>query len=373
MGVYGSGAVQWLYPRLIQPWLFSKDAEQAHDLTLGMAARAAGHAGACALAGMIYAPPEDPRLRVEAFGLEFDNPIGLAAGLDKNGVAIDLWAALGFGFVEVGTVTPGAGQPGNEPPRLERIVEDAAIVNRMGFNNLGAPALARRLAARRTRIPVGANLGKAKVTPLERAPDDYEATLRAIWDHSDYVVVNVSSPNTPGLRDLQAVSALEPLLARVVTVNRGLSRLRGRSALPLLLKIAPDLADDDVDRVADLAVDVGMDGIIATNTTLRHDLLSRAPRIEGGVSGAPLAPRALELTRRLYRRLDGRMPIVGVGGIRSAEDAWQRIRAGATLLQVYTGFVYQGPGLVGLICRGLRDRISRSRYHSITDVIGADA
>jgi len=353
--------------------MFSLDAERAHDLTMRLAARAARSGTACGIAGGLYAPDPAPELAVRAFGLDFEHPVGLAAGLDKNGVAIDLWGALGFAFAEVGTVTPGAGQPGNDKPRLERIVEDEAIVNRMGFNNGGADALARRLAARRTRIPVGANLGKAKVTPLERAPDDYEATLRAVWDHADYIVVNVSSPNTPGLRDLQAVSALEPLLERVVEVDEGLSRLRARPGKPLLLKIAPDLADDDVDAIADLAVATGMHGIIATNTTLRHDLLSRAPRIQGGVSGAPLAPRALGLTRRLFRRLDGRLPIVGVGGIGSAEDAWTRLRAGATLLQVYTGFVYQGPGLVRTIVEGLGDRIARGRYHGISDVVGADA
>lgn len=352
--------------------LFSMEAERAHDFTLKMAERVAHNGTLCALAGGLYAPPLDPRLATEAFGLKFDHPLGLAAGLDKNGVAIDFWSALGFSFVEMGTVTPGRGQPGNTPPRLVRVIEDGAVVNRMGFNNLGAPALAERLAARKTRIPCGANLGKAKVTPLERAPDDYEAGLRAVWDHANYIVVNVSSPNTPGLRDLQAVSALGPLLSRVVAVNREIAARRHRPGLPLLLKIAPDLADSDVDAVADLAVAEGMDGIVATNTTLRHDLLSRAAGIEGGVSGAPLAPRALELTRRLYRRLDGRLPIVGVGGIRHAEDAWRRLRAGATLLQVYTGFLYEGPGMLGSIVEGLQARMSRSGHSSVRDVVGVD-
>lgn len=362
-----------LYSKVLRPWLFSFDAERAHDITLSMAARAAKSGTACGLAGGLYAPAKHRSLAVEAFGLRFDNPLGLAAGLDKNGVAIDLWGALGFGFVEVGTVTPGAGQAGNDKPRLTRVVEDEAIVNRMGFNNLGAPALAKRLSARRTHIPVGANLGKAKVTPLSGAPDDYEATLRAVWADADYIVLNVSSPNTPGLRDLQAVSALEPLLERVVGVNRRLAKLRAREERPLLLKIAPDLADDDVDAAADLAVATGMHGIIATNTTLRHDLLSRAPGIQGGVSGAPLQPRALALTKRLFRRLEGRIPIVGVGGIRSAEDAWTRLRAGATLLQVYTGFVYAGPGMVRDIVDGLADRIDRGSYAGIAEVVGADA
>lgn len=360
------------YRSIARPFLFRLDAEAAHDTTLAWAARASASPALCGLAKRMYAPRESESVKVKAFGMHFRNPLGLAAGLDKNGVAIDLWAALGFGFVELGTVTPGEGQPGNEPPRLVRIVEDGAVVNRMGFNNHGAPALARRMEQRRTPIPCGANLGKAKVTPLEQAPDDYEATLRATWPFADYIVVNVSSPNTPGLRDLQAVDSLGPLLARVVAVNRDLaSDVRGPR--PVLLKIAPDLADDDVDAVADLAVDRGLDGIVATNTTLRHDLLSRAPGIAGGVSGVPLGPRALDLTRRLFRRLEGRMPIVGVGGVRNAEDAWTRIRAGATLVQVYTGLIYEGPAMIASIVEGLGDRVRKAGYASISEAVGADA
>lgn len=362
-----------LYSKVIRPLLFSMDAERAHDLTLSLASLASKSGALCAMAGALYAPPQDARLVTKAFGLTFDNPVGLAAGLDKNGVAIDFWAGLGFGFIEMGTVTPNRGQPGNEPPRLRRSVADEAIVNRMGFNNLGAPALAEKLAARNARIPVGANLGKAKVTPLAQAPDDYEATLRAVWDHADYIVVNVSSPNTPGLRDLQAVGALAPLLQRVVHVNREIAGLRRQPALPILVKIAPDLTDDDVDAVADLAMAQGLDGIVATNTTLLHELLSTPPGIQGGVSGRPLQPRALALTGRLYRRTQGRLPIIGVGGIRSAEDAWLRIRAGATLVQVYTGFVYEGPALLDTIVRGLQDRISSFGYGSLSEVVGIDA
>ncbi len=362
-----------MYSKVIRPLLFSLDAERAHDLTLGLAKVAAKSGALCAIAGALYAPPHDPRLVTRAFGLTFDNPVGLAAGLDKNGAAIDFWGALGFGFIEMGTVTPNTGQLGNEPPRLRRVVDDEAIVNRMGFNNLGAPALAERLAARKTRIPCGANLGKAKVTPLAQAPDDYEATLRVVWDHADYIVVNVSSPNTPGLRDLQAVSALAPLLERVVRVNREIAGLRRQRPLPILVKIAPDLTDEDVDAVADLAMAQELDGIVATNTTLRHDLLSAAAGIQGGVSGRPLQPRALALTGRLYRRTQGRLPIIGVGGIRSAEDAWLRIRAGATLVQVFTGFVYEGPGLLQAIVRGLQDRISSFGYESLAEVVGIDA
>jgi dihydroorotate dehydrogenase len=365
-----------------RPLLFSLDAERAHRLTLGLARCASAMAPARSLAHALYAPPADPRLETHAFGLQFPTPLGLAAGLDKDGAAIDLWAALGFGFVELGTVTPGEGQPGNEPPRLVRLRGDQAIVNRMGFNNRGAPRLARRLEARRTSIPCGANLGKAKLTPLEAAPDDYEAGLRAVWPSADYVVVNVSSPNTPGLRDLQAVSALEPLLTRVLSVNRALAAeaeatgsapRSGIRPRPVLLKIAPDLADEDVDAVAELALGLGLDGIVASNTTLRHELAHERSSIQGGLSGPPLGPRALALVRRLYRRLEGRVALVGVGGIGSAEDAYRRLRAGANLLQLYTALVYQGPAVVGRILRGLAEILEREGYDRVEAVVGLDA
>ena len=288
----------------------------------------------------------------------------MAAGFDKDAVAFRRLVALGFGFVEVGTVTPGEGQPGNDPPRLQRIVRDEAIVNRMGFNNRGAAHLVQRLAERTTKIPVGANLGKAKVTPLERASDDYVEAMSTVAPHADYLVINVSSPNTPGLRDLQAISALEPLLAKIVGANR--------ARRPILLKIAPDLADEDVDRVADLSKALELDGIVATNTTLRHELLSTKPAIAGGVSGAPLAPRAEALVRRLKRRTRD-LPIVGVGGIRTAADAYRRVRAGATLIQVYTGFVYAGPALPARIAIGLGELLERDGFSSIHQVVGIDA
>ncbi len=326
----------------------------------------------CSLAHKMYAPAEDPALAVSAFGLDFKNPLGLAAGLDKNGDAIDFWASLGFGFVELGTVTPNEGQPGNDPPRLERIREDDAIVNRMGFNNKGAPYLAQRMKSRRTSIPCGANLGKAKVTPNEDAPGDYEQTLADVFDHASYVVLNVSSPNTPGLRDLQTIAALETLLDRVLEKNRRLAMERSLPARPILLKIAPDLADGDVDAIAELAKAKKLAGIIATNTTIKRELASRKPSIEGGLSGPPLSPRALELVRRLYGHLRGELPVVGVGGIRSAEDAYRRIRAGAQLIQIYTALIYEGPGLVRSIVRGLGALLRKDGYDSINRVVGAD-
>ncbi|MCC7381783.1 MAG: quinone-dependent dihydroorotate dehydrogenase [Deltaproteobacteria bacterium] len=355
--------------------LFHLDAERAHHAVLRGAALAARSRVLCALARLLYAPPPDPRLSQRLFGLDFPSPIGLAAGLDKDGVAIDLWAALGFGFVEVGTVTPGQGQPGNDRPRLWRLPAEGALVNRMGFNNLGADALARRLAARRSRIPIGANIGKAKATPLEQAGDDYASALRAVFPHVDYVAINVSSPNTPGLRDLQAVDALGPLVARIVEENQRLAAEVGGGARPrpLLLKISPDLADEDLDRIADLAVERGLDGLIATNTTVRPPQLPLAPPMAGGVSGRPLRPRALECTRRLRARLGGRLPIVGVGGIESGDDLYERLAAGASLAQVYTAFVLQGPALLSVLTRDLVARLHREGYSTVVESVGCNS
>lgn len=342
--------------------LFRLDPERAHDLTLGLMARASRSAALRGLIGALYAPRPDPALAQTVAGLRFPNPVGLAAGLDKNGVAIDAWAALGFGFVEVGTVTPGAGQPGNDRPRLERLPPDHALVNRMGFNNQGADALARRLAARTSTIPVGANLGKAKTTPNEQAADDYAAALTAVWPHVDYVTLNVSSPNTPGLRDLQAVEALAPLIARVLVENRRLAEAHGRAARPIFLKIAPDLADDDVDRVADLALAEGLHGLIATNTTLGRAGLRQQPTIAGGLSGRPLKARAQAVTARLGARVGSRLPIIGVGGLETGDDVYARLTAGASLVQVYTALIYAGPALVGRLTRALLANLRRDGY-----------
>jgi dihydroorotate dehydrogenase subfamily 2 len=243
----------------------------------------------------------------------------------------------------------------------------------MGFNNKGAAHLAGRIAGRVSKIPIGVNLGKAKATPIENAPDDYARALEATFDRADYFAVNVSSPNTPNLRSLQSIDALVPLLDRVRRANHDTAAARGTKPKPVLLKIAPDLADEDVDAIADLAKVKQLDGLIATNTTIRRELSSRPPKIEGGLSGAPLRPRALELTRRLFRRLGPKLPIVGVGGIGSPEDAYQRIRAGARLIQIYTGFIYEGPALIGAISRGLCERLERDHLARIADAVGVDA
>ena len=291
--------------------------------------------------------PGDPALRVRALGLDFPGPLGLAAGFDKDGEGVTGLAALGFGFVEVGTVTAQP-QPGNPRPRMFRFPDERALVNRMGFNNHGAAALAFRLRALRARPGyrpiIGVNIGKTKVVPEEHAVADYVTSARLVADVADYVVVNVSSPNTPGLRDLQSVGKLGPLLA---AVREALDQASPRRRVPLLVKIAPDLADEDVDAVADLALDLGLDGIIATNTTISRaglrDSAAVAAAGPGGMSGAPLKSRALEVLSRLHARTGDRLVLIAAGGIETADDARERLAAGATLLQAYTAFIYQGP------------------------------
>lgn len=365
--------------RLLFAAVFRKmDAERAHRLGFG-AIRAVAAVPGATRALRAYLGPRDPALRVKALGLEFPGPFGLAAGFDKNAVGIDGLAALGFAFVEVGTVTARP-QPGNPTPRLFRLPGDGALINRMGFNNDGAEAVARRLRQRRDRqekrrrgsgsrgdgggasVIVGINLGKTKVVPEGEAIDDYTASARLLAPLADYLVVNVSSPNTPGLRDLQAVGVLRPLL---LAVRAAADEAAGRH-VPLLVKIAPDLADQDIDAVADLAVEIGLDGIVATNTTIGRDGLSASAEEvsalgAGGLSGPVLRERALDVLRRLRARVGGDMTIIGVGGITGPEDAVERLDAGATLLQGYTGFIYQGPLWARRMHRAIRDSANRDR------------
>ncbi|MEO6795342.1 MAG: quinone-dependent dihydroorotate dehydrogenase, partial [Mycobacterium sp.] len=267
--------------------------------------------------------PHDPVLSSTVFGVHFPGPLGLAAGFDKDGVGLKAWGALGFGYAEVGTVT-AAPQPGNPAPRLFRLPADRALLNRMGFNNHGAGALATRLTRHHPDVPIGVNIGKTKATPPEGAVEDYRASARVLGPLSSYLVVNVSSPNTPGLRDLQAVEQLQPILAAV----------RAETTAPVLVKIAPDLADPDLDAIADLSVALGLAGIVATNTTVsRHGLATTgvAALGPGGISGPPVARRAVEVLRRLYARVGDRLVLISVGGIETADDAWERVTAGASL------------------------------------------
>lgn len=317
--------------------------------------------------------PRDPVLRVRAFGVELAGPLGLAAGFDKDARGAGALGALGFAFVEVGTVTAQA-QPGNPKPRLFRLVQDRALVNRMGFNNSGAPAAANRLRARKRALSaaVGVNIGKSKVTPASDALADYVASARVLADVADYLVVNVSSPNTAGLRDLQAVEHLRPLL---VGVRDALNEATSRR-VPLLVKIAPELADEDLDAVADLALELGLDGIIASNTTTsRAGLVTDPARVSelgaGGLSGAPLKERSMAVLRRLRGRVGNRLVLVSVGGIETAQDAWDRIQAGATLVQAYTGFIYGGPLWPRRVHRGLARLAREAGYSSIGEAVGS--
>jgi dihydroorotate dehydrogenase len=302
--------------------------------------------------------PRDPVLRVHALGLDFPGPLGLAAGFDKDGRGVTGLAALGFGFIEVGTVTARP-QPGNPKPRMFRFPAERALVNRMGFNNAGAAALAARLRALRGPRPVvGVNIGKTKVVPDEQAIADYVTSARLVADVADYVVVNVSSPNTPGLRVLQAADKLKPLLS---AVREALDEASPRRRVPLLVKIAPDLADPDIDAIADLALDLGLDGIIATNTTVSreglHDTAAVADAGAGGMSGAPLKARALDVLRRLHARTGDRLVLIAAGGIETPDDAWARLQAGATLVQAYTAFIYEGPLWPSRLQAGLAARV----------------
>ena len=330
--------------------------ETAHRLGFGLIRRAAAVPGVSWLLRGWLAP-RDPVLRVQVFGRDLPGPLGLAAGFDKDALGPDALGILGFAFIEVGTVTAQP-QPGNPRPRMFRLPRDRALINRMGFNNHGAAAAAARLRARHTRnLVVGANIGKTKAVPESEAAGDYAASAGLLGDVADYLVINVSSPNTPGLRNLQAVTYLRPL----VTAVRDALEAASARPVPLLVKIAPDLAGDDIDAIADLALELGLDGIIATNTTISreglHDSAAVADAGPGGLSGAPLKARALEVLGRLHARTGDRLVLIAAGGIETADDAAERLAAGATLLQAYTAFIYDGPFWPRRVQRGLGMRI----------------
>lgn len=360
-----AGGVLWT--RLLRPLLFRLPAETAHHVAFGGLRVALAWRPLRALCARACVP-SDPALRVSAFGRELASPIGLAAGFDKNAEGYRQLSALGFGFVEIGTVTPRP-QPGNPKPRLFRLPADRALVNRMGFNGRGADVAVEGLRKRRAGSSsevVGANVGKNKETPEERAVDDFVAATRALAPLADYVAVNVSSPNTPGLRDLQAVERLEPILVAVRAAAEG---------TPVVLKIAPDLSDDDVDAVADLALKLSLDGIVATNTTIaRSGLATPPPEVEaigaGGLSGAPLRERSLAVLRRLRSRVGDEMLLIAAGGVSDADDAWARITAGATLVQVYTTFVYGGPCTASQLASGVAARARAEGFERVADAVG---
>jgi dihydroorotate dehydrogenase len=327
--------------------LFRLDPELAHDLALKSLA-ALGPGAAFLGAGA------DPGEAKRVMGIDFPNPVGLAAGLDKNGVYIDALAALGFGFLEIGTVTPRP-QPGNPKPRMFRVVEHEALINRLGFNNEGVEKVLANVEKAKFRGVLGINIGKNFDTPLERSADDYLACLDAVYARATYVTVNVSSPNTRNLRDLQSSEKLDELLGLVMARRASLAAKHGATK-PLLVKVAPDLDDSQVETIAELAVKHSVDGLIATNTTVSREEIAghRHAGESGGLSGRPLFARSTGILRKLAESLAGRVPLIGVGGILSGEDARAKIAAGASLVQIYTGFIYRGPGLIGEARRALR-------------------
>jgi len=367
--------MSWFYRQALRPLLFTQDAESIHNRTMRALGWAGRHPSACDALQSFLGAPELP---VDLFGLRFPNPIGLAAGMDKNAEALPAWAAMGFGFTELGAATWLA-QPGNPPPRVFRAIPSDAIVNRMGFNNHGAEAIAEKLGEWKTlnrwpRHPVGMNLGKSKVTPLNQAAGDYANSFRVLRPFLDFFVVNVSSPNTPNLRQLQDKSALDEIFTALQEVQ---SSAPPDQQTPLLVKVAPDLTFEALDEILELAGPRRIAGIVATNTTITRPA-SQNPRVEkvfaetGGLSGRPLRARSTEVIRHLYRQTHGKLPVIGVGGIFNADDAWEKIAAGASLIQVYTGLVYEGPTVCRDIVSGLLARLEDRGLANLTDAVGCE-
>ena len=358
-----------VYRSLVRPLLFRLPPETAHELALHSLSL---------LPAKLIARRYASTLPITCFGFRFENPVGLAAGFDKNGVALPALAALGFGFIEAGTVTLYA-QPGNPRPRLFRLPQDRALINRAGFNNNGAAAFAKRVSPQRPNCVLGVSIGKSKITPLERANEDYLASFELVYNVADYVAVNVSSPNTPQLRELQQSEQLSSLLSALQTRNRELQEIHQRTRpMPLLVKLSPDLARDELQSIVDVLVRLQVDGIIATNTTIARDDLRTAQRQvavcgEGGLSGGPLRQKSTRMVVDLYELTKGKIPIVGVGGIFTAEDAWEKIAAGASLVQLYTGFIYRGPGIVREINEGLEHILKREGFARLDDAVGCRA
>ena len=361
-----------VYRSLLRPILFRLPPETAHHLALKSLSFLEPRT-IKSIVGQEF--PSAPALTVNVLGLTFPNPVGLAAGFDKDGVALTQLAALGFGHIEAGTVTHHA-QPGNPRPRLFRLPKDQALINRAGFNNAGAATFAERVRANRPNCVLGVSIGKSKITPLENAIDDYLASFETIYDIADYVAVNVSSPNTPQLRQLQQAEQLGSLLSALKSRNRELQTLVNRTApLPLLVKLSPDLNTDELEMVVEVVKRLEIDGIIVTNTTIsRAGLNSTIQEVmacgEGGLSGKPLRTRSTQMISQLYQLTHGQVPLIGVGGIFTASDAWEKIAAGASLVQLYTGFIYEGPAVANRINEGLLEILKREGFENLETAIG---
>lgn len=338
-----------MYKSILKPLFFSFPPEKAHHLVMGLLKTQLAIPGMKSVYRSMFTV-KDKRLEREVFGIKFPNPVGLAAGFDKNADHYKQIAQLGFGFVEIGTVTPVA-QPGNPAPRMFRLPADEGLINRMGFNNEGVDRAVENLKSRPKNLIVGGNIGKNKVTPNDEAINDYIKAFDALFDYVDYFVVNVSSPNTPGLRELQDKGPLTAILNELQTRNQKKSNPK-----PILLKIAPDLTDSQLDDIVDIIKDTKTDGVIATNTTISREGLKTDKSITeemGGLSGKPVKARSTEVIKYLHTKSNGAFPIIGVGGIQTAQDAMDKLEAGASLVQVYTGFIYEGPAMVKNICKGI--------------------
>ena len=340
-----------LYRSLLRPLAFRFDPEKIHEFALGLLAK-----------GLISGPTiSDSRLKQTLFGVDFPNPLGLAAGFDKNGIAIPHWPKLGFGFVEVGTVTLHA-QPGNDKPRMFRVPEAQGLINRLGFNNRGSASLAERLKTTKSTIPLGINLGKSKITELEAAPGDYRGSYDLLHQYGDYFVVNVSSPNTPGLRQLQDKSALLDIVQAIRSVD---------SARPLFIKIAPDLEWSALDEVIELATTEKLTGLIATNTTIARDMLAHDPKETGGLSGAPLTQKSNDVLKHVYQNGAKDLILIGVGGIMNGDDLYTKIALGAHLCQVYTGWIYGGPTFCSEALQTLLRKMEANGIKTLAELRGS--
>lgn len=364
-----------LYKSLIRPLLFGKDPEESHEAILHLLARMESISGALEA---IYRVKDD-RLNVRIGPLVFENPVGLAGGFDKNAAAPKTIASFGFGFMEIGAITAQA-QPGNPKPRLYRLPEDKALINRLGFNNEGADAIAAKLQAMRARgglpkIPLGMNIGRTKIVETRDAVADFLACFERLYPHGDFFTLNVSSPNTPNLRDLQEKTLLRDLLAAVQEKNRELAGRLGFRPKPVFVKIAPDMEFSQVDEIIDVVTSTQLSGIVATNATafMRESLRSRDGTEPGGLSGRPITAKVTGFVAHIYKQTQGRLPIIGVGGIFHAQDAYDKIRAGASAVQIYTGWIYEGPGAVKRINRGLCRLLERDGLQRIADAVGVDA
>lgn len=357
--------------RLLRTLLFLIDAETVHHLVMRLFALTLRYSWLRRRVAR-YFTIKDTTLRQHIWGIDFENPVGLAAGFDKNASYINALGALGFGFLEIGTVT-GQGQMGNLRPRMFRLTQDRGLLNRMGFNNEGSQKIAERLESTTIEPLIGVNIGKTKTVALEDAPADYELSFRRLYPFARYIVVNVSSPNTPNLRALQERAPLLELMNRLRALNQELAKAQNAIPKPLLLKIAPDISDALLDDILSVLDEAKVDGIIATNTTIKRHALQTPGQEElgaGGISGAPVRARSIELIQAIYKRTQGQLPIIGVGGICSPEDALETIEAGASLIQVWTGFVYEGPCLVRRINAHLAKTCAKRQVSSIRDLVG---